>query len=260
MSDPQETPDLCVAIVACNAERTIERTLRSVEPIARRVVVYDSGSTDRTPDLCRTHGAEVVERRWEGYAIQKQLAMEHCDAAWVLSMDSDESLDEQLIDAVRRVVCADDPEVAGYAMNRRVWFDGRELRHVWQPEWRTRLVRPATARWTGYEPHPYLEVDGVVRRLPGTMRHDAFASISDMLSRHVGHGLTTAQSYYEMGRRGSTLKLAVSPLAAVLKQLVIKRAFLDGWMGWAGALATGVYVATKQMRLLELHAAAERGP
>ncbi len=252
MDEPNATLDLCVPIIACNAERTIEQTIRSVMGLARRVIVVDSGSTDRTIELCRNHGAEVIEHQWHGHIKQKQLAMDHCDCTWVLSLDSDESVDDQLAEAVGRVVQADDPTIAGYQINRRVWWGDLELRHTWQPEWRTRLVRRTRARWAGYDPHDRLDVDGPVRKLSGTIRHDAFANITELVQKQVTHGLTSAASYYELGRRGSALKLAVSPPAAVLKQLLLRHAWRDGWLGWVASFAAGVNAAVKHMRLLEL--------
>lgn len=252
MNEPKPTLDLSVAIIACNAERTIQRTIRSVSGLVQRVIVVDSGSTDQTVKLCRQCGAEVIEHPWQGHVQQKQLALEHCDSAWVLSLDSDESIDAELADEVRRVVEADDPSMAGYRLNRRVWFGDLELRHTWQPEWRTRLVRRTKARWTGYDPHDRLEVEGRVSKLRGLIRHDAFASIPDFIDKLVGHGLKGAESYYQMGRRGSALKLAVSPTAAVLKQLILRGAWRDGWIGCVAAFGTGIHAAVKHMRLLEL--------
>ncbi len=248
----ETAPDLSVAIIACDAERTITRTLSSVAGVARRVVVVDSGSTDRTVEICREHGAEVVHREWEGYARQKQYAMEFCDSEWILSLDADESLDAEAEEEVSRSVKSNDPAVAGYAVNRRVWFRDRELRHSWQPEWIARLVRRGKGRWEGYEPHPALIVNGAVRRIGGNIRHDAFATISDFVHKQVSHGLKTGESYYEMGRSGTALKLLVSPPAAILKQLVVKRAWQDGWMGWVAAFGAGIHTAVKHMRLLEL--------
>ena len=252
MNEPKPTLDLCVPIIACNAERTIEQTIRSVKGLARRVIVVDSGSTDRTIELCRKHGAEVIEHRWQGHIKQKQIALDQCDSTWVLSLDSDEAVDAQLAEAVGRVVQADDPTIAGYQMNRRVWLGDLELRHAWQPEWRTRLVRRTRARWTGYDPHDRLDVDGAVRRLRGTIRHDAFADITEFVHKQVAHGLTSAASYHDMGRSGSALRLVLSPPAAILKQLLLRRAWRDGWLGWVAAFGAGLHAAVKHMRLIEL--------
>jgi glycosyltransferase involved in cell wall biosynthesis len=231
MTDADTTLDLCLAVIACDNERTIERTLQSVDGLARRKIVVDSGSTDGTLDICRACGAEVIPHAWEGHVKQKQFALEQCDTPWVLSLDSDESLDEQAIQAVRNAVSRDDASIAGYRLNRQVWIGDRPLRHAWQPEWRTRLVRRDNARWAGFDPHDRLDVEGAVARIGGNIRHDAFIDFEQLLHKSLGHGLTTARSFHEMGKKGSRLQLALSPPAAVLKQLVFRSAWLDGWPG-----------------------------
>ena len=170
----------------------------------------------------------------------------------MLSLDADESLDPDAAREVRRVAATPDPAVSGYQLNRRVWFGDLPLRHTWQPEWRTRLVRRGRAHWTGYEPHPWLSVEGPVAKIGGTIRHDAFADIAEFVDKQVRHGLQTGESYYQMGRRGSVLRLLVSPPSAIVKQLVIKGSWRDGWLGWAAAYGAGLQAAVKNMRLLEL--------
>jgi len=246
------TLDLEVAVVACDNERTIGDVLASVANLARRVIVVDSGSTDRTPAICREHGAEVIHQPWLGYVKQKQFALEQCRSTWVLALDSDEWLDDEARHAVRDAVTRDDPATAGYALNRRVRVGQVHLKHAWQPEWRTRLVRRDRARWAGYDPHDRLDVDGPVHRLRGIIVHDAFSSVKEMLAKAVGHGLTTAESYHAMGRRGSAWLLITSPAGAVFKQLVLRSAWRDGWLGWIAAFCGAVHGLAKQMRLLEL--------
>jgi len=245
--------DLSVAIITCNNAATIARTLQSVAPLRpAEVVVVDSGSTDGTERICMESGAKVVRHAWEGHVRQKQFALEACGARWVLSLDSDESLQPELVQEIREALQRSQDDSAGYEMIRRLWWKGRELTHVFQPEWRLRLVRRDAARWTGYDPHDRLEVHGSVRRLRGIIRHDAFADVPDLVRKQVAHGLRAAESYKAMGRNGSLAMLAVSPTAAFLKQMVFKAAFLDGWAGWVCASGAAVSAGVKQMRLLEL--------
>ncbi len=249
--DDLPAADLSVSIIACDAQRTIAETIRSVRPMARRVVVVDSGSTDRTPELCAELGAEVVHHDWEGYGRQKQFAVELCDTGWVLCLDSDEAPDTVLAAEIRRAVEADDQSIDGYAMNRRVWLGDAELRHTWQPEWKVRLVRRDRGRWIGNY-HERLEVPGRVERLRGILRHHAASNVSELVRKQAAHGVQAAEVFFGMGQRGSRSKLLVSPPAAVLKQLLLRSAWRDGWAGWVAAFGTGIYAAAKHMRLLEL--------
>ncbi len=257
MSEPV---DLDVVIIACDNERTIARTLLSVEGYAKRILVIDSGSRDGTMEIARKHGAEVIYHEWEGHVKQKQFALEQCSAAWVLSLDSDESVDEVLRGEILRVVGDDESGVAGFEVNRRIFFLGRWLKYTFQPEWRLRLVRRERAHWEGYDPHDKMVVEGGgVRRLGGVLRHDSWADVSDLVRSQVGHGLHAAESYHQMGRRGSLLKLFISPAGAMFKQLVLRRGVLDGWRGVVVAVGASVGVCAKYLRLIEIGRVGESG-
>jgi len=244
--------DLTVVIISCDNERTIGRTLASVHSLAAHLIVVDSGSTDRTKEICAEYGATVVDHAWEGHIRQKQCALELAETEWILSLDSDESVEPDLMQAIRDVVQSDSGSVVGYEVHRRIFMNGQWLMHTWQPEWRLRLVRRDQARWGGYDPHDKLEADGQVRRLAGTLRHDAFEDIAELVGKQVKHALRAAESYHAMRRRASMFGLLVSPPAAIFKQLIIKSAWLDGWLGCVAAVATGIGAAVKHMQLFQL--------
>jgi glycosyltransferase involved in cell wall biosynthesis len=236
------SPDLAVALTTMDNMRTIERALRSVRDIADHVVVVDSGSTDGTVEACAKAGAEVIHQEWLGHARQKQLAIDHCqDRTWVLLLDSDESLEPALQRSVRETVDRNDPAYDGWAINRKVWFLGGWLNHTYQPEWRMRLVRGGKGKMAGVDDpdlgypaivHERLEVPGRTGRLKGVCRHDAWADIPDLVQRQLRYAQIAAAS----AKRGGTLAhLLVNPPAAMLKQLIVKRGFLDGRRGLIAA-------------------------
>ena len=251
MTDHNSSLDLSVAIIVCDAERTIEQTIRSVSSLACAVIVVDSGSTDRTLTICTELGAEIVHHDWEGYGRQKQFALELCESQWVLCLDADESLDAALIEAVRRAVEDDDHSIDAFAINRRFQLGAVQLHHTWQPEWKVRLARQDRAKWIG-QYHERLEVPGRVERLSGVLIHDAVADVKEFIHKQAMHGVQAAQVYYDQGVRGSLVKLLISPPATVFKQVVLRSAWRDGWLGWIAAFGTGIHTTAKHMRLLDL--------
>ncbi len=260
------TLPLSVAIVCKNNEATIGRTLDSVRGLAREIVAIDSGSTDRTIELLQNAGARVEPSAWLGHVRTKQLALERCTSEWVLCLDSDESLEPTLRASIERALgeAATSTNIAGFRVNRKVFYRGRFLAHAWQPEWRLRLVRRGLARWGGIDPHDKLELIDAnaesaapaspprVRDLAGDLRHDSITSFADFLGKQVVYGRIMAEGMARQGQRGSLWRLVVSPTGAFLKQLVLKRAFLDGWRGWLAAMSTGVAAAAKHTALYEL--------
>jgi len=274
---------LSVAIVCKNNQDTIERTLASVAPLAAEIVAVDSGSTDGTIPLLERYGARVIASPWLGHIRTKQLALEHCTRPWVLCIDSDESIEPDLAASIREAITgASTPSVGepnapsprGYLVNRKVYYRGEPLRHAWQPEWRLRLIRRGLYRWNGLDPHDYLDrvpLSSIAaagdaasagaspaaavpsdQRLNGTMRHDSISTFADFFVKQASHARTMARSLHAAGKRGSVLRLCISPAGAFFKQVVMKQAWRDGVPGWLAASATAAGTLIKHAVLLEL--------
>lgn len=244
---------LSVTIVCCNNEATIGRTLASIDGLAGEVVAVDSGSTDGTLAMLEDAGVTVVHQPWLGYVKQKQFAMDRCTGEWVLHLDSDESVDDAMRASIRSVVEANDPAVSAGTGNRMTVYAGRFLRHTWQPEWRLRLARRDRARWDGIDPHDFLAVDrGETVRLAGTMRHDAIPDIATFLARQVSHARVSATALHARGARSNPIRMATSPISTWLKQVVLRRGFLDGWRGLVCASAAAAGTLMKHAILIEL--------
>jgi len=253
---------LSVAIVCKNNAGTIGRTLESVRGLAREIVAVDSGSTDGTIEILEQHGARIIRSEWLGHVKTKQKALEACTQDWVLCLDSDESIDEKLrswLEDFGNQELSRDFEPWHYWIRRVTWYNGRPLRHAWQPEWRVRLVWKKAFQWGGLDPHDKLVMRNgrdvpfdLAQTLDGSIRHDSIASWSDFLAKQASHARTMATSLHAAGKRPSYLRLFGSPIGAVLKQLALKSAWRDGWPGVLAAMSTGVGAAMKHMILFEI--------
>lgn len=253
-SSPQHPP-LSVAIVCKDNEKTIGRTLDSVAGLAQEIIAVDSGSTDGTVALLEQHGARVIRSPWLGHIKTKQLALDHCSCAWVLCLDSDESVLADLAASIRDEIPRDRSGITGYVMNRKVFYRDRPLNHAWQPEWRLRLVRRGLAKWGGLDPHDVLlplESRCACPALTGTLRHDSFQTFAEHFRKQAEHARTMGASLHAAGKRGSLPRLVMSPPGAFFKQLILKRGFLDGHAGWLAAASTAVGTMMKHGVLIEM--------
>ena len=250
---------LSVSIVCKNSADTIGRTLDSVRGLADEIVAVDSGSTDATIDMLRTAGARVIESPWLGYVKTKQLALEHCTGDWVLAIDSDESPLPELIKCIEAAL--DCPgQHTGFMVNRKVFVHGKPLNHAWQPEWRLRLIQRGLYRWQGLDPHDHLapiDPDESIHKLLGDLRHDSISTWPEFIEKQHRHAETMARSMLAEGRRPSRLKLLTSPTGALLKQLILRHAFLDGVDGIRAALATAQATKLKHQALFRLASKAD---
>ena len=122
---------LTVVILTRDEERHIERAIASVAPIANRVLVIDSGSTDRTVALAEARGARVLTNPWTCYASQFNWALDQLpeDTDWVLRLDADEVVTPALAAEIKLLLPELGPEFAGVRVWRRMTFLGRTIRH-----------------------------------------------------------------------------------------------------------------------------------
>ncbi len=243
-------PTLGVAVIAKNEADRIGRLLGSVA-FADRVVVVDSGSTDGTDRICRRAGAEVIHRKWEGYAAQKQAALEAVDCPWVLNLDADEALSPALARQIRAALAKDDPSVAGFSMPRLSRYLGRWIRHGgWYPDRKVRLVRPEKARWRQDPLHEALEVDGRIAPLSAPILHYVYRDISDQVAT-----IDRFSAVYA-GRRGPVgagflLAGVAHALGKWAECYLWKGGLLDGGPGLVIALNSAWYVFLKHAKAWE---------
>jgi glycosyltransferase involved in cell wall biosynthesis len=241
-------PDLCVVYTTKDSMRTIERSIRSVQPVARRVVVVDSGSTDGTQAACQALGAEVHHQPWLGYARQKQRAIDLAgDASWILLLDSDEIATPELVEAIRGVLSRGDAAVNGYWIARQYWYKGGPLRIAY-PDRVVRLVRRGAARMRERAVHEVMEIEGRTERLPGVLRHESWVSVDDALQRNLAYARLAAQV---PGKRSSMLKVVTNAPWAFVRAYLLQGGILDGRRGFEVSLVLATATAFKHLALIE---------
>lgn len=249
-------PDLCVVYTTKDSMRTIERSIRSVQPVARRIVVVDSGSSDGTQAACRALGAEVHDQPWLGYARQKQRAIDLAGgAAWILLLDSDEIATPELVGSIRDALQRDDPAVNGYWLSRRYWYKGGPLRIAY-PDRVVRLVRRGAARMRDRAVHEVVEVEGRTERLSGDLRHESWTSVGDALQRNLAYARLAAKV---PGKRSSVAKVVLNAPWAFIRAYVVQGGILDGRRGFEISLVLATATAFKHLALIELERDARAG-
>ena len=252
--DQQQMPidDLTICFTTFNSIRTMPRALAAARALSKNIVVVDSGSTDGTLDLCHENHVAPVHRGWTTMKEQIEFAMSFCSGTtWTLVLDSDEIVLDDLASSIRTAMADAKPDETGFEMNRVTWLHGRPLRYTFQPEWRLRLIRSdvGVVRSDTAGVHYRFEVtSGRASRIDGVLRHDAWVDVGDMLARGVRWSNATGRA---ATRGGRITNICFNPVIAFLKQLLLKRAFLDGWRGWAAAGAVAVGTLCKHIAIME---------
>lgn len=229
-------PRFSVAIIAFNEERNLAACLQSVA-WADEIVVVDNGSTDRTRDIARAAGANVIEvPDWPGFGAQKNRALDACTGDWVLALDADERVEEPLRAEIERVLARADFDV--YAMPRRSTYCGRYIRHGgWWPDYVTRLFRRGSARYSDARVHERLVTQRPVGRLNAPLTHFSFRSMDQVIEKMNRYSSDSARMLAERGKVPGLLSAIAHGVAAFLRTYVFKLGFLDGRFGFLLAVS-----------------------
>lgn len=236
-------------VITRNEEKNIADCLTSLE-FADEIIVVDSGSTDRTEELCRLHPrVKFFHHPWQGYGEQKNVAASYASNDWILNLDAD----ERVSDCLRRAVEAASGELFSAARVCRENYFGRQwIRHCgWYPDYTFRLYDRRCCRFSSRKVHEALEHDGRVMTLEGNLLHFTYQDIADYLRRMDSYSTLAAEEMVSSGIRPGILSLTGKPFFTFFKMYIIKRGFLDGAAGFLLSVLYSVYTFCKYAKARE---------
>jgi glycosyltransferase involved in cell wall biosynthesis len=202
-----------VLIPTFNEEVNLPDCLASVCGWAEDVWVVDSFSTDRTVEIAREAGVNVVQHPFEGYAQQKNWALESLPfrGEWVLILDADERVSPELAAEISGIVAADGNGYDGFYLNRKLIFYGKWIRHCgWYPSWNLRLFRRGHGRYEQREVHEHLLLDGKAGYCRYDLIHEDLRDMSFWIAKHNRYSSQEACELDRVRRGVSTAGLQAS--------------------------------------------------
>ncbi len=213
----------------------------------------DSGSTDRTLEICREYTTKVVHRPWSGFVEQKRFALGLCTSDWVLNIDADEEVSVELQQEILETLSLTRNEIAGYELSRVVFYLGKWWRKGgWYPEHRLRLLLRSVTSWGGEDPHEKAIVAGQTARLRNELRHFTYQDISDQIRSLNSHSSAAARSLHRKGERFLVPRMFINPLMRFLKFYLLRKGYREGLRGLMVAVLEGYYVFLKYAKAIEL--------
>ena len=252
INDPMSRPRVSAIVVCFNEEERIEDCLESLR-WCDEVVVVDSFSTDRTPDICRRYTDRFIQRPWAGYREQKAYAHSQATQDWVLLVDADERVTVDLQKEILEVLARDSDQYAGYAVPRLVHYLDRWWRRGgWYPDYDVRLFRRDRATWGGSDPHEKIIVPGAVRRLRHPLHHYSYRNMEDHLGRVNRFTSISSRELKKAGERWRLSDVLLRPPGRFFRSYVLKGGFMEGFAGFYVAVTAAVYVFLKYAKLWEI--------
>ena len=243
---------LSVAIITLNEERNLAECLTSVA-FADEIVVVDGGSRDHTCEIARAAGARVIEERdWQGFGVQKNRAIDACSGDWVLSIDADERVPQNLRAEIQTVLRNSAFDV--YEIPRSSYYCGRFMLHSgWWPDYVRRLFRRGTARFSPAPVHESLQTDRSVGRMSTPLEHWTFRTMEDVLDKVNRYSSLSAPVVIERGGRPTLSTAILHGAGAFFRTYFLRRGFLDGSHGFMLAVsnAEGSYYRYVKAMLIQ---------
>ena len=243
---------LSVAMIATNEEKNLPRTLEAVK-WADEIVIVDSGSVDRTPEIAASFGAKhSFNRDFRGHPEQKTIAIGKCTGDWILLIDADEVVTQELSEEIRRTI--ENPQYEAYWVPRLNLFMTRWIRHGgFYPDHKLRLWRRGSARMeTNVGPHGTPQFDGPKGTLKHDLIHYAYPSFELYLSHMNDYSSENVYALVNKGNAKSTAAMLwlamVNPVATFVKNYFFRLGFLDGVEGLIYHLNHSVYIHWKYVK------------
>jgi glycosyltransferase involved in cell wall biosynthesis len=262
MNPDQKRLPLSVCMVSGAEAHRIGRALASVADWAGEIlIVLNQEAADGTEEIALRHGAKVFREPWKGFVGQKQSVAEKATQPWLLNLDADEVVPPALAKEIATVVGASDGPHAAYQFPRCTFYCGRWIRHGdWYPDRVLRLWRRGAARWTGQDPHAYLEVNGTVGRLRSDLQHESNESITRQIAKITPYQSEFVQQRLARGRSAGFFELVVRPGWRFLRAYFFRLGFLDGWQGFYIAALSSFSTLTRYALVREAKEQDSEGP
>jgi glycosyltransferase involved in cell wall biosynthesis len=234
-----------------NEEDRVSASLGAVRDHVARLVVVDAESDDRTRELAEQAGAEVVVRPWEGFVAARRFLMSLAETPWILMIDADEVIEPGMWEELDALGFPGG-RAHGFQLRRRTVYQGKKLLRVFQPDWKTTLVRADSAYFEDRSVHEALRVKGPVARLKTEILHSTYRSAEDQYRRIDTYAKLAARDLAERGKRAGFVNLWLRPAWRWVTELFLQGGIVDGLLGvtMANRSAYGVHLRYRYLRRL----------
>ncbi len=256
MSKPQFRSKISVVVITLNEEKNIDDCLRSVR-WADEIIVVDSFSTDTTVSLARNYTSHVIQRRWPGMVgIQRNEGLEMAASEWVLFLDADERVTEDLRAELEALVGREGAgRFSGGRIPRKNYFFGKWLRCSY-PDYTSRFLRKGAGRYNeipgrGFDTMVFSSGDVYDFRHP--LVHMTGETLAQRIRKLDFDSGLQADEKFSAGKTVGGFGLLLHPAVAFLRTYILKKGLLDGTPGFIYSCLAAFNTFMKYARLWEKH-------
>jgi glycosyltransferase involved in cell wall biosynthesis len=242
---------LSCIVITRNEQHNIDRCLSSVK-FCDEIIVVDSESSDNTVPLAKKYTQKIFTVPWKGYTEQRNHALQLATNDWVLSLDADEEIDEDLKEEILSTIKKSEKSSA-FLIPRKTLHSGKWIKYGgWYPNYLTRLFKKSEGKWVGDEVHEKWETEGPVEKLSNPILHYSFTSFYDQVMRNNEYSSLLAKRLHNQNVKFSLWNLLVKPATKFFETYLFKLGFLDGYPGFIISISAAYSVFLKWAKLWEL--------
>lgn len=221
---------LAIIILTYNEEQRLAKCIELAKQCSSEIIIIDSGSSDRTVEIAESLGAKICVRPLAGdFAAQRNFALTKTQAEYVFYLDADEYLTPELAENIKQELAKNKRQV--YSLKRQNIAFGKKVYYgVLIPDYVPRIFPRADVVWQGkVHEKPVYELP--TQKLAGYLWHETYSSWSQYWRKFDNYTTIWAEQAYEAGKRTSTVAAFNHAFGAFFKVFVLKRGFMDGFIG-----------------------------
>jgi glycosyltransferase involved in cell wall biosynthesis len=233
-------PRVAAVVLTRNEEGHIADCLRTLT-WADAIVVFDSFSTDRTVEIARECGAQVIQHVFQNFAQQRNAALQAVQADWVFFVDADERCTDALAHEIRDVAKTDAHPV--WSTPRDNYLFGYLTRGAgWFPDYQARLFLVERAMFDpAREVHELPKFEGTLGYLQQTLVHYNYATVAQFHEKQRRYAELDAGILYKQGVRPKLRNYVLQPLREFRRRFITLKGYRDGLHGLRLSLLLAYY-------------------
>lgn len=241
---------ISVVLIILNEQAVIANAMESVKDLADEIVVVDSGSRDETLEIAKKYGAKIYFRKFDNFANQKNWAVSKAKGGWILSLDADEQIPDNLSGEIKKSI--KNSQFNGFYIGRINFILGGEIKHSrWSPDEHIWLWKKDKGKWVG-EVHEEVEVSGRVGRLKNKKLHYQVETVSEFIKKNDFYASVLSKSLFKNGIKFSILHFFYDPIFEFFLRYIYKFGFLDGLRGFILAYLMAIFKLSLWIKIYEL--------
>lgn len=244
-------------IITLNEEHNIQACIESLRNVCDEIIVVDSNSSDETVSIAESLGAKIIKQSYLGDGQQKNVVLAHASFEWILSIDADERLDEDMIQSILSIKNILNHSDA-YSFKRKNYIGNRWIKHCgWYPDICTRLYNKNITKFRDVAGHSSVEAKNVTL-LDGNIIHYSYKNYHDLLHKTNRFSSRGAKMLLDKGRKANGFSPALHFIVAFIRKYILQRGFLQGLDGLTISLTASINAYMKYAKLLEIQSGVKK--